>query len=322
MITSTNTSLAHSGVDLRPSRLLSWGAIFAGCFVALSIHILLTMLGIGLGLRLVDPANNDNPVGDFSTTAGIVWSISALVSLAIGGWVAGRSINVGDRRSGGLHGFVVWSLSTVAVFVFLSGGAGLAVGGAAKAIGKGVAGSARAISSVGGQAAQTQAGQSAQSAVGDMVSGMVDELRLPGQQGNLGIANKREIGFALTRFVAQPDDERRNALITALTNAGAPRDFAETTVRRWEDSMNRVRAQMDQLKNEAAQQAREAADKASRGVAKGALWTFVGFLVGAVAASAAGRAGAASAQEAPVREAEAHIPNREDVVRRREDVVK
>lgn len=272
------------------------------------------MLGIGLGVRLVSPATNDNPISDLGVAAGVVWTISALISLAVGGWVAGRSINVGDRRSGGLHGFVVWSLSTVAVFVFLSGGAGLLVGGAARAVGKGVAGTARAVGSVGGQAAQGQANNGS-GGMAEIVTGLTDELRLPGQQGNLSITNKREIGFALTRFVAQPDDEHRNALITSLTNAGAPRDYAETTVRRWEESLNRVRTQMDQLKNETAQQAREAAEQASRGMAKGAIWTFLGFLLGAIAASLGGRAGAASAQEAPAREAEAHIPRREDVLR-------
>lgn len=315
MITSPVVSSTASAVDLRPSRLLSWGAIFGGCFAALSIHILLTMLGIGLGVRMIDPLTNDNPASDFTATAGIVWTVSALISMAIGGWVAGRSINVGESRSGFLHGFVVWSLATVVVFTFLSGGAGLAVSGAAKAVGKGVAGAASAVGSAGKEAAESTP---ITDWAGAVVQGATDELRLPGQQGPLPAANKREIGLALTRFAAQPNDERRNALITSLTNAGAPRDFAESTVRRWEDSMGRIRTQVQEMKDEAAAQARQAADKAAKGLSQGAIWTFVGFLLGAVAAGFGGRMGAAAAQQAPAREAASDFPKREDVARRSE----
>ena len=319
MITSTTASDVQPTLDLRPSRLLSWGAIFGGCFVALSIHILLTMLGLGLGVRMIDPLTNDNPAGDFSVAAGLVWTVSALIAMAIGGWVAGRSINVGERRTGGLHGFVVWSLSTVVVFLFLSGGAGLAVSGAARAVGKGVAGAAKAVGSVGQQAAQSPG---VTEWANEVVGGSVNELRLPGQQGDIPATNKREIALALTRFATQPNDERRNAVITALTNAGAPRDFAETTVRRWEDSMSRIRTEVKQMQDEAAQQAREAADKAARAMSQGAIWTFVGFLLGAIAAGVGGRIGAASAQEAPVKEAEANYPKREDVTRKSENAVR
>lgn len=319
MITSPLIPGTATAVESRPSRLLSWGAIFGGCFAALSIHILLTMLGLGLGVRMIDPLTNDNPATDFTVAAGVVWTVSALISLTIGGWVAGRSVNVGESRSGGLHGFVVWSLSTVAVFLFLSSGAGLAVSGAAKAIGKGVSGAAQAVGSAGQQAAQsTPITQWAD----EVVRGAVDELRLPGQQGTIPAANKREIGLALTRFVAQPNDERRTALVTALTNAGAPRDFADTTVRRWEESVNRIKTQVKEMQDEAARQAREVADKSARVLSQGAIWTFVSFLLGAIAATVGGKMGANAAQRAPVREAAADFPNREDVARRSESVAR
>lgn len=262
---------------------------------------------------MTDPLTNDNPVADFTVAAGIVWTVSALISMAIGGWIAGRSINVGESRSGALHGFVVWSLATVVVFTFLSGGAGLAVSGAAKAVGKGVAGAASAVGNVGQQAAQSTPITDWATQV---VQGATDELRLPGQQGEIPAANKREIGLALTRFAAQPNDERRNALLTSLTNAGAPRDFAEATVRRWDESMVRIRSQVQEMKDEAALQARQAADKAAKGLSQGAIWTFVGFLLGAIAAGMGGRMGAAAAQRAPARDAGVDMPKREDVARR------
>jgi hypothetical protein len=313
MSTIHSSTLVQPSVDVRPSRLLSWGAILGGCFAALSIHILLTMLGIGLGVRMVDPLTNDNPATDFTVAAGLVWTISALISMAIGGWIAGRSVDVGERRTGGLHGFLVWSLSTVVVFLFLSGGAGLALSGAARAVGKGVAGTAQAVSEAAPRAAEAVPGAQWSD---DIVRGFVQEMRLPGQQGELPVAARREIGWALTRFVAQPNDERRNALITSVTNAGAPREAAETMVRRWEEQVNRMQAQVKEFQADAAQTAREAADKASKGLSQGAIWTFLGFLLGAIAASVGGRMGAKAAMEAPVNELhDRGYPKHEDVAR-------
>jgi len=115
---------------------LSWGSIIAGCVVALSIHLLLTMLGIGLGFRLVNPYTDENPALGFTTAAGVAWTISALISLWVGGWVAGRTSGKGYGNVGGLHGIVVWSVATVLSFTIFSGTIGLLAGGAAVAVGK------------------------------------------------------------------------------------------------------------------------------------------------------------------------------------------
>lgn len=303
------TPVVPSVTDLRPSRLLSWGAIFGGCFAALSIHILLTMLGLGVGVRLVDPMRNDNPMADFSVASGIVWTISALISMAVGGWIAGRSVSVGERRTGGLHGFIVWSLSTVAVFLFLSGGAGLLVGGAARAVGKGASGAIQAVSAVGGRASQ---GAPADQWTQNVVQGLTNEFKLPNQD-HISAANKQEISWALARFAADPNPDHRTALVNALTAAGAPRDYADGTVRRWEETMGRLRAEASRMADEAAQNARQAAEKAARGISQGAIWTFVAFLLGAIAASVGGRMGAQAALEAPIREPGAVYPKHEDV---------
>src|SRR4051812_3791568 len=106
----------------RPFRLLSWGAIFGGCFAALSLHLILLTLGVGLGLQAVNPLSDPNPGTDFSIGVGIAWSVAALIALWVGGWIAGRSVDAGERGTGGTHGFLVWSVATVVTFLFLTGG--------------------------------------------------------------------------------------------------------------------------------------------------------------------------------------------------------
>src|SRR3954447_16227771 len=70
---------------------ISWGAIFAGAIIALATQLVLTLIGAAVGLATLDPATGQNPSG---TTLGIgaaVWLvISSLVSLFLGGYVAGR----------------------------------------------------------------------------------------------------------------------------------------------------------------------------------------------------------------------------------------
>jgi demethoxyubiquinone hydroxylase (CLK1/Coq7/Cat5 family) len=116
--------------------------------------------------------------------------------------------------------------------------------------------------------------------------------------------------------VAQGGEDRRAALVASITHAGAPRDFAESLVQRWDESITRMKTQVNEMKADAARAAREAADKAARGVSQGALWTFVAFLLGAISSTMGGRMGARSAMEAPVKEyVEENFPKREDVAR-------
>jgi hypothetical protein len=81
---------ALRGVE-RPFARISWGAIFAGAIIALATQLVLTLIGTAVGLATLNPATGENPSG---TTLGIgagVWLvISSLVSLFLGGYVAGR----------------------------------------------------------------------------------------------------------------------------------------------------------------------------------------------------------------------------------------
>ena len=56
---------------------VSWAAVFAGVVAALVTHLLLNMLGVGIGAATLDPAGGDNPEArTFSIMAGIWWTLS------------------------------------------------------------------------------------------------------------------------------------------------------------------------------------------------------------------------------------------------------
>lgn len=97
-----------------------WSAVFAGATVAVTLWVLLQMIGMGIGLATVD-------VGDAGSlrTVGIgttVWTaVTPLIALFIGGLVAGRLAATYSQRSGALHGFVLGAFaSLLGLFVMLS----------------------------------------------------------------------------------------------------------------------------------------------------------------------------------------------------------
>lgn len=89
-----------------PNR-ISWASVFAGVIAVLAISMLLSLLGVALGFALLDPESATD-VGNGSGTAVTIWTIiSLLISLGIGGFIAGRLATT----DGYIHGFLVWALS-------------------------------------------------------------------------------------------------------------------------------------------------------------------------------------------------------------------
>lgn len=97
---------------------VSWGSIIAGVVTVLAISVLLSILGSSIGLYMFDPTS-DKPVDGIGTTVGIWSVVSVLISLALGGFVAGKLAG----RDGLIHGFMVWATTmifTVILGVFLA----------------------------------------------------------------------------------------------------------------------------------------------------------------------------------------------------------
>jgi hypothetical protein len=299
MITENGLPLTASTEARVPFyRSLSWRAILAGTVAGLAVHLLLTLFGIGLGAGMVDPVTDENPLAAFSVGAVIAWSVSALIALFVGGWVAGRFVPTGSKQSGGLHGFLVWSLATIAVFTFATSSLGLAIGGVAKVVGQGVELAAKPAA-----AAASGASDLAKDALKqnqDTVNSFLEEALASRQnQGNAATTTRarREIGYAVTRLFTPGNDvnapEARAAVTrTLVEQAGMTEADANRLVSEWTTSYERLKADLAAVKEKAEVEAREAADQASKALAHAAIWTFIAFLLGAVVSSIAGRCGA------------------------------
>lgn len=112
---------------------LSWGSIFAGTFAAITVMLVMSLLGMAFGI---------NPIvtGSISAGAGIWLFISTIVALFAGGWTTGFASGNVRPIGGAIHGFVTWCFFTTAtLFLLGSSVVGSLVSGAVSVITRGIA---------------------------------------------------------------------------------------------------------------------------------------------------------------------------------------
>lgn len=96
-----------------------WGAIIAGIFAALSLLVVLFVLGTAIGLSAYDPGDQPR---SFAIGAGWWAAISALIAFAFGGWLAARTAAVRGSGNGLLNGAMVWAVTIpLSIMLFTSG---------------------------------------------------------------------------------------------------------------------------------------------------------------------------------------------------------
>jgi len=88
---------------------VSWGAVFAGSVVALTLCLFLSVLGGALGLTILDQTNTRE---DHVATGAGIWTIaSLLIALFVGGMVTSRT-TVGEKKGEAMmYGVLVWAAS-------------------------------------------------------------------------------------------------------------------------------------------------------------------------------------------------------------------
>ena len=121
---------------------VSWGGIFGGVLVAVGFLLLMTALGLAVGITAAQPGETE--ASALGTGAGIWAGVSLLIALFIGGMVSTRIGAIFDGTTGFFEGALVWVVSVLLMLYFASSGIGMLAGGAFKMVG----GAAQAVSSV------------------------------------------------------------------------------------------------------------------------------------------------------------------------------
>ncbi len=167
---ANQTNVAHEGY-YEAVRRVSWGAIFAGTLVAMVIQIVLTLLGLSIGLGVVSQSPTTNALSSIGIGAAIWLVVSTLISLYVGGYFAGRLAGLPTKPDGILNGIVVWALATLLSIFLATSAVGAAVSGMAGILGQGLQVATKGATAIAPEAAEAvkqnprQAKQEAQQAI-------------------------------------------------------------------------------------------------------------------------------------------------------------
>src|SRR5258708_16854627 len=135
---------------------ISWGAVLAGVALALATHLLLNMLGIGIGAATLNPVEGDNPSAmSLSIGAGIWFALSTILAALAGGYAAGRLAGILRESTAGWHGLTAWALTTLVIFYLLGSTVGGLLGGAYRGMTNALGNVSNAIGSTPETATQT-----------------------------------------------------------------------------------------------------------------------------------------------------------------------
>lgn len=92
-----------------------WGPIFAGIVVSIAAQLLLSALGVAVGLTAGAVGTDAGVVG----TGVSIWSIiSLLIALFLGSWVAASTCGPMNNKTALLHGLILWA-TTLAISAWL-----------------------------------------------------------------------------------------------------------------------------------------------------------------------------------------------------------
>ena len=157
---SERRRIAYPAILRAEGMKVSWGGIFGGVLVAIGLLLLLTALGVAVGISAAQPG--ETQASTLGTGAGIWAGLSLLVALFVGGMVSTRIGAISDGATGFFEGALVWVVSILLMLYFASSGVSMLAGGAFQMVG----GAAQAMGSV------MQGGGGA----GVDVSGSVDQI--------------------------------------------------------------------------------------------------------------------------------------------------
>ena len=96
-----------------------WSAVIGGIFVALVVHILLNMLGAGIGAASLDiRAPTQGEVQGIGWGAFAWWSVAGIVAAFAGGWAAGVLASAIGSKSLALKSLAIIESSPFLVAIY------------------------------------------------------------------------------------------------------------------------------------------------------------------------------------------------------------
>lgn len=246
---------------------VSWPSILAGAFAASALGLILLAFGTGIGLAVVSPWSDEGvSATGFGIGAGLYLIIVAVMSSAVGGYLAGRlrvrwtaadPDEVFFRDTA--HGLLSWAFATVLGAAVLGGAATHIVAGSA-------GGATRAVADMG---AGGQGSGAAQTIMDSLLRADPSVPRNPAQMEATRGELARLLAPAFGSDTAMTEADRTYAAQIVAARSGISPAEAEQRI------------------NLAIVQAKGAADEARKAGIAFSLWLAASLLAGAFAASLA-----------------------------------
>jgi hypothetical protein len=265
-----------------PLNKISWGAVFAGVAVALSVQVLLNLLGVGIGASVIDPATSDNPSAGAFSMVGVIWFVVAgIVASFIGGYIASSLSGRPVKSTGGYHGLTSWAVTTLLVLYLLTTSVGAIVGGAFSGLGSMLGGLGRTAATTVTAAAPVVA--NVENPFSDIEQQIRSATNGSDPQALLDAA-VAAVQAAVSGDEAKAEDARNRAADALARVQNIPLEQAKSQVTQYE-------AQYKQAVEAAKQNAVATAEAATKIVAGSAILAFAALLLGALASWLGGVAG-------------------------------
>ncbi len=306
---TTDPAKTNGGVTVAPTEpvvpalsRISWAAVLAGAAAALAAHMTFSALGIGLGAACVDPHDRRKPIAGVPTMLFIWMFVSGLLALFLGGAVSGRMSGTAPYDSA-MHGFITWSLATVALFALAGTSVGYVVGGVFRALGATASGAAQAVAAVApevaGMAKNAVAANVPQldwTAIKREAKQLVRQAGAKQPESKAAEFGKEDLGELLQKAYGAVRDgldpgDRQELIDAFAATANVSKEDAVRAIDKWEQSYQKAKQEYRALAARAEAEAREAAEKAKTAVSQAAIFTFLSLLLGAAVSGYAGYIG-------------------------------
>jgi hypothetical protein len=104
---------------------ICWSAVLAGVAIAISLQLVLMMLGVASGVTFANLV-----VGNTLNSGALIWaSVSMIIAAFVGAYVAGRMSGLRRKIDGVLHGVISWAVSILLALILATTTGGSLISG-------------------------------------------------------------------------------------------------------------------------------------------------------------------------------------------------
>lgn len=285
---------------------ISWGAVFAGAFIALSAHVVLNMLGLGIGAATIDPNEPGGSPDVSSITFGTAlwWTAAGIIASFVGGYAASRLSGKISPSTGGWHGLTTWAFTIIFMFYLMTTAIGSIAGGAYTIVSDGLSGAANLAGTAVEETSETARNLSEnQNGVNSENWNRLQsqiESRLDQATGDLQAQDIRQAVFNVVNALVSQNrsavNEASNQAVTLISESqNISREQAQERLnaylRQVEQTYAEVVGETRQTGTEITETAANYADTLANNISQAAWYSFFALLLGALAAYAGGVSG-------------------------------